>query len=984
MLHNQLYLNKLLPSFPKLSISPKEKKLYNTLPIGIVLINSHGIILFANKKTKAFFGNKHLIGLPFILLFSKDKQTSLSLYIKKTFAQKKTYSTLLSFTNGEKQSIKITFSLLQEQKMPQAPILIISIENSHNEIPSQPAMLPEERYKNLFENTQIGVYRTTPEGKVLMANPTMLHLLQYNSFEEFATSNLDQDFAPTYSRKTFKKLLEKYGEVKGLESAWVRKDKSIIYVRENAKVIKDISGKILYYEGTVEDITDKKKTEEALKYSEEQYRNLFEHAPIGIYRSTPDGKILMANPRLLQMLRFSTFKELTAHNLEADAIGPLYQRKIFKDMLEIEEEIKGLEFTWIRKDKSIIYVRENAKAIRNANGRILYYEGTVEDITEQKTVAEALKTTEEKYKNLFENIPIGLYHTTPDGRTLMANQKMIEMLECASFEELTAHNLSEKGFGPTYSRSKFKKRIKQENEIRGLEGIWITKNKARIHVRENVKAVRDNNKEIMYYEGSAENITQRKQMEEALSRLATIVASSPDAIIVSDFHDIIIDWNAGAEQIYGYTAEEIVGKSIFTLIPIDRIEHLKIVLNKLRKGETVNNYETIRLKKNGSTVHVSVSVSAIKNSQGKAIATASIARDITQNKKMEEAVTRLATIVESSPDAIIVTDSNNIITTWSPGAERLYGYNEKEILGKSILLLVPPNRDHEIAENVNLLKKGKTITNFETIRYAKNEQPINISVSVCPIKDSNNNIVAIASIARDITEQKKLEKQRDMLIGVVSHELKTPLTSIKAFVQLLQKRVEIKKDTTTTLYLQKVNNQVNKLNSLILDLLDATKLRAGKLQFHKEYVDINTLIQEVTEDIKQTTTSHTILIKGNIKKHVYMDKNRIGQVITNLLSNAIKYSLDKDKIIVRITTSSTNKVKISVQDFGIGISQQNHEKIFKPFLRIEKLTQEDLPSLGLGLYISREIIRNHNGTMEIKSIEGKGSTFSFTLPIRML
>ncbi|HYT37390.1 MAG TPA: PAS domain S-box protein [Ktedonobacteraceae bacterium] len=220
---------------------------------------------------------------------------------------------------------------------------------------------------------------------------------------------------------------------------------------------------------------------------------------------------------------------------------------------------------------------------------------------------------------------------------------------------------------------------------------------------------------------------------------------------------------------------------------------------------------------------------------------------------------------------------------------------------------------------------------------------------------------------------------RDEFISIASHELRTPITSLKVYTQVLQKQFAKRGEENLSRFLAKMDAQLNKLTLLIGDLLNVTKIELGQLAFHEEAFDLNELVTETVEQIQMTTPKHTISIGGNIPQPVWGDVDRIGQVLTNLLSNAVKYSPQADSIIVRLTSEQDSAV-VSIQDFGIGIDREHQGNIFNRFYRVSNPEEKTYPGLGIGLYISHEIIKRHGGDLTVVSEKGKGSLFRFTLP----
>lgn len=232
----------------------------------------------------------------------------------------------------------------------------------------------------------------------------------------------------------------------------------------------------------------------------------------------------------------------------------------------------------------------------------------------------------------------------------------------------------------------------------------------------------------------------------------------------------------------------------------------------------------------------------------------------------------------------------------------------------------------------------------------------------------------------DITEQKQLQQQKDEFIAIASHELKTPVTSIKAYSQVLEAMFRKEGSERQAAMVSKMGSQIDRLTNLISDLLDVTKIQSGRLQFNETYFDLNTLVHELVEDVQRTTVKHKINIEATQLPDICADRERIGQVIINLLTNAIKYSPDRDEIIIR-TQMKEDTVQVSVTDFGIGINAAKRDRVFEQFYRVTGHKQHTFPGLGLGLYISAEIVKRAGGSIWVESEENKGSTFYFTLPI---
>ena len=234
----------------------------------------------------------------------------------------------------------------------------------------------------------------------------------------------------------------------------------------------------------------------------------------------------------------------------------------------------------------------------------------------------------------------------------------------------------------------------------------------------------------------------------------------------------------------------------------------------------------------------------------------------------------------------------------------------------------------------------------------------------------------------DIQDIKEQEHKKDYFISMASHELKTPLTSIKGYVQLLQSMHETGEDVFLKSSLKTIDKQIVTLTKLISELLDVSKIKSSGLDFSKEEFELNGLISEVVDEIKNINPEYELNFKETQKIMVFADRNRIGQVLINLLTNAIKYA-PQAKVITITSDLKNDMAVVSVEDFGIGINKQDLQKIFERFYRVEGRNEKTFPGFGIGLFIVAEIIKRHNGKIFVESQPGKGSVFSFELPVNI-
>ncbi len=349
-------------------------------------------------------------------------------------------------------------------------------------------------------------------------------------------------------------------------------------------------------------------------------------------------------------------------------------------------------------------------------------------------------------------------------------------------------------------------------------------------------------------------------------------------------------------------------------------------------------------------------------------------------EQLKESEERFRSLSRSSPVGIFLTDTQGYTTYTNPRCQEIGGFTLEESLGLGCMHFVHPDDLETVAsEWAKAVCDGSEYT--QGMRFVHSDGTIRWTIvrSTLMFSDRGAYIGRVGTI-EDITEQKAAEQRKDEFISMASHELKTPVTSIKGFTQVLQRRFKQSGDAESLRFLNIMNKQLNKLTELISDLLDLSRMQTGQLTYQEEFFDLDILVREVLEQLQATTSTHQLLLEGKTHAQIFGDKDRIGQVLINLLTNAIKYSPRADKVIVRLSIDQDHAL-VEVQDFGLGISEAHHKKIFEQFYQVTDPEAKTFPGLGIGLYISREIIKRHHGQLWVKSTKGGGSTFSFRLPL---
>jgi two-component system sensor histidine kinase VicK len=496
-------------------------------------------------------------------------------------------------------------------------------------------------------------------------------------------------------------------------------------------------------------------------------------------------------------------------------------------------------------------------------------------------------------------------------------------------------------------------------------------------------------------ENAPREITPALLDQRQLLLAAMLVASSADAIIGNDRQGVITTWNPAAERLFGYVAEEVVGRNMSFLMPTDRVDEIETVLGRVLEGAGAQHYDTRRCHKDGSSIDVAVTVSPIRDLHGTIVGTSTIQRDITERRRTDTVVAEMAAIVDSSNDAIIGKDLNGVITTWNRGAEHVYGYAAEEVIGKSVSLLLPSDRPDEVRQMIaEMLANGARTDHFETHRIRKDGRVIDVSLTVSPIRDSDGKIVGASSVGRDVTEHNAMvasltaselrsvmavSRAKDEMVSLVSHELRTPLASLLGFTELLYARdftVEQQKE-----YLGVMLREGRRLTDLINDVLHIQRLEAGHQELNPAPADLDALILRAVAAAGEDPQRMIEVRVSKMLPLVMIDTDAILQVLGNFLSNARKYSPDGGAILVT-TKLADGQVQIEVHDHGLGLPADALPRVFDTFYRVASGDRRLIKGTGLGLAINRRIVEAHGGEVAAYSDgPGRGSRFRFTLPV---
>jgi PAS domain S-box-containing protein len=509
---------------------------------------------------------------------------------------------------------------------------------------------------------------------------------------------------------------------------------------------------------------------------------------------------------------------------------------------------------------------------------------------------------------------------------------------------------------------------------------------------------------------------ERLKIAESMARrseanLLTTLKSIGDGVITTDSQARIVFMNEVGQTLTGWRLEDARGREITDIFKIINEETRREVANPihrvLREGVVVGlANHTVLVAKDGMERPVEDSGAPIKDEDGKITGVVLVFHDVTERRRAEELRLRLASIIESSDDAILGKTLEGVITSWNIGAERLYGYSADEMIGQPIARLAPPDRADEITRIIERLKRGERVEHLETLRVRKDGRKINVALTISPIKNTAGHIIGASTIARDITERKLAEEERahllrreqearieaehasrikDEFLATLSHELRTPLTAMLGWTRML--RMKELDEQTTAHALETIERNVKAQAQLIEDLLDVSRIITGKLRLEAGPMELVPIIKAALDSIQPASSAKNIQIQTTLDPRagpVSGDPARLQQVVWNLLSNAVKFTPRHGSMTVSLSRTDSS-VEFNVRDTGQGINTEFLPHVFERFRQADSSTTRAHGGLGLGLAIVRHLVELHGGTVHAESEgEGHGSTFTVRLPLRTI
>ena len=988
------------------------QRLFEVLVDPVVIVDMNGNILEFSQSAEEILGfpREELVGKHYLETDAVTDKSKAMIMKNLEKMKKGKYVSPFNVEAVTKDGEKLLYELTPAKLMYNGEPAILGIFHNITEQRKVEEKLraSEERFKYFIENAPEAIWVQDVNGIFIDGNKRSEELTGYKNEELIGKNMLDILVSP----ESVPRLLEafkpdKLEEISGPnELELIKKDGSTVIV-EASTIPVERDGKIEII-GLARDVTSRQKAEEALRESEMQFRELIELLPTVVFEADTTGKLTLVNNAAFDLFGYSQQdfdKGLNAFQM----LVPEQRDRAKKNIGEIasRKTVGPTEYTALRKDGSTFPVLIHSSPIIRGDN-VVGLRGIIVDITERKKSENALKESEERFRQLVEFAPEAIYVNDLDGTFIDGNRQAEEMIGCKREEVIGKNMLDLNMFPEEYLPQVIEgMEINKRGEKTGPEELEvIRRDGSRIFVENtSIPVEREGKIEVI---SIARDITERKKMENALKeseeRFRTIFEGATDGIAAVDPKTMkIVFANPKVSEILGYPLDELLNSTVIDFVPKNE---LSLIIQQFQNhvgGKTdVTRYIPI-VRKDKTLVYGDIR-SKFMNIGDQQYLMAFL-RDVTEQKKAEEALRRseedakrLLEFQKKAIDTATVwvnlVDSQGNVILWNRAAEAISGYSHEEMIGhKKMWKRLYPDPEHRaklFAIGKEILTREKRLEDFESTIRCKDGSMKNISWYSTVVMDEKGKPAASIAVGIDITDRKRAEeaiKEANRLLKksneelesytyVVSHDLKAPLRTIKSFGSFLLEDYGDKLDETGQDYLYRMVNASSRMDSMIESLLVLS--RVGR-QFNEiEKVDLNKLLEEILADLEATIKERNAEVV--VDKLPTLSVRRVWkrQLFMNLISNALKFNESKTPKIEVLYEARENGHLFKVRDNGIGIEKKYLDRIFNLFER--GTTKKTYEGTGAGLAICKKIVEHLGGKIWVESTPGKGSTFLFTIP----
>ena len=900
--------------------------------------------------------------------------------------------------DGMKHYLEINAALVFQNSQPVAAQIIgkdiTKRKNAESEL-----IKSEFKYRALIERMNEGAIQVDNNDIIEFVNSRFCEIVGYRGEEIIGKPSLeifalpkDWDFVKQKNIERMQRKTDKY------ELQYKKKNGGLIWVEISAAPVIDEHENIVGSFALLTEITDKKKADSAISH----LAAIVESSEDAIISKTLNGEIISWNKGAELMYGYRN-EEISGKHISV--LAPPERRneiEVLMHKLKSGFRIDNFETVHVKKDGTRLFVSLTLSPIINSQGEIISVSAITRDITEYKKAIDFIKESEQKYRDIVEFAPTGIFQTDKNGNLITANTALRQILSSESSDSLTNLNLAKEIFLEENLFYNLSEQTVESGNPVDTELQWKKFNGQIIWIQLNMRYVKDKDRKHSYFEGFVRDITLHRFAEQELIEreqgYRTLIETSIDAIYVLQGRQLLLI-NKAWERIFGYTSDEATspGFDIMKIVAPGSRENIERRFKRQRTDFNTapisSRYEMTGISKDGNIIYLEVSASEILW-KGK-LAVQGIYRDITERKMAEEQIRMLSMAVKQSSASIIITDIKGCIEYVNPKFSQVTGYAFEEVIGKTPAILSSENLDDKERRTIrSTISSGKEWRG-EFLNKKKNGELYWESATISPIMDENEKISHYLSVQEDITLRKKQEQQliiakenaeksdklKSEFLAQMSHEIRTPLNNILTYTSVLKEEFEEKLPEGLESTFQVIDSSSQRLIRTIELILNLSRIQTGNFEASFEKLDLEKdLLEDIILEFYSKAKNKNILLNYKNKSEnclIYADKYSMGQIFINIIDNALKYT-DSGKINVDVYNKHT-KVCVDITDTGIGISPEYISELFDPFSQEDTGMTRHFEGIGLGLALVKKYAEINKTDIKVNSEKGKGSTFTISL-----
>jgi PAS domain S-box-containing protein len=748
-------------------------------------------------------------------------------------------------------------------------------------------------------------------------------------------------------------------------------------------------------------VEDYKKIKD-LNIEEEIFRSVFESAGFAVLLLDTEGNLILVNNVFTNMLGYSSTDTLKIKFEDFFYPGDVEKnKKLFTEIVQGTKTSYSLKNRYIKKDGEIFWGSLMVSVVKDAESKPNFAVAFIQDITKERQKEVRLETEQKLFKALMDNISDSIYFKDINSYFIDVNHATAKKLGFEKPDDLVGMNDYD-FFAKEHADKAFEdeqKIIKTGTAVEGIveKEIWPD---GKITWGSTTKMpLRDETGRVIGTFGITRDVTEQRNAHLKLKYQAQLLNEINDALFAIDNEYKITSWNKGAAAMYGWKAEEVMGKEISEVLPLNMTNEERMALRRKIIEEENWRGEVIHYCKDGKEIEVDWSISVVKDSEGKQIGSVAIARDITQRKKMEEALKkseeRFRSIYENSTIGIYRSTPEGKIEIANPALIKMLGYNSFEDFSA-----IDIEKEGYAGENVRpqfkkLLERNGEIQGFENAWKRADGTIIYLRESAKLNRDENGKPISYEGTVEDVTEKRAAEEQikkfneelknlnasKDRFFSIIAHDLRSPFTALLGYSDMIVNDFDEMEDEEIKQFATFINNEAKNVYNLLDNLLTWSRLQRDQIPFQPTNFNLNNTIKKVIELYKETANNKNIELVPETKKQfeTFADENMIFTVLRNLTSNAIKFTSD-GKISISVKEKE-NALEICVADSGIGINEEDMQKLFKVGVHHSTAGTSKEKGTGLGLILCKELVEKNDGEIWVTSVVNEGAKFNFTIPL---